>query len=80
MSKENEIIFIKGCLDCPFYSFDDYCLEEDYGSIAEVSKVQKSWCSALDEELKFYKTNRLPKKCPLRIKDITVSANIEEKE
>jgi len=71
MPKETEIIFIKGCLDCPFYSWDDNQVN-DCGN--------KAWCRASDTKVKYYQTNRLPKKCPLREKDITVSTNIGGKE
>lgn len=64
---ENEIRFIKGCLDCPFYSWD--------GNLNIL--VDKAWCSALDKNIKYYVTNRMPKICPLRNKNITISGDIE---
>jgi len=59
---ENEIRYVMGCFDCPFYSL--------------VTEDDKAWCSVDDKYIKFYKRNTLPKDCPLRTKNITVAADI----
>ncbi len=62
---ENEIRFVQGCLDCPFYNGDI------------ITKCMKPWCSAKEAHTKDYRLNKMPKDCPLRIKNITISADIK---
>lgn len=68
---ENEIRYVKGCLDCPFYSFDT---DDEIVN----PKYRKAWCGALDQNIKYYQRNQMPKDCPLQIKNITIAADLEK--